>query len=100
MKPTFAPAQPGCWSVAPLWPQRMQRARSRSTLLDASRPQRMTATAHASGAWCWHRSQFNQSHGVARCRSPSVVVARRGFIDADWTPGGRSESSHGRLGRP
>jgi deoxycytidylate deaminase len=25
----------------------------------------MTATARASGAWCWHRSQFSQSHVFA-----------------------------------
>ncbi len=49
-KPISAPPQPGCWMVAPLLPHAVQRARSRSTSLDASRPQRMTATAHASGA--------------------------------------------------
>jgi deoxycytidylate deaminase len=51
--------------VAPLWPQQVQRACCRRTSLDASRPQRMTATARASGAWCWHRSQFSQSHVFA-----------------------------------
>jgi hypothetical protein len=40
----------------------------------------MTATAHASGAWCWQRSQFGHSQGIARCRSPRVVVARGVFI--------------------
>ena len=35
--------------VASLLPHTVQRARCRSTSLDASRPQRMTATAHASG---------------------------------------------------
>jgi hypothetical protein len=79
MKPTTASAQLGRCSVAPLCPQTVQRARSRSTSLDASRPQRMTATAHASGAWCWRRSQFSHSHGVARCR-PRVVVAGDVFM--------------------
>jgi hypothetical protein len=33
-----------------LLPQAVHRARCRSTSLDASRPQRITATAHANGA--------------------------------------------------
>jgi hypothetical protein len=53
-------------------------------------PHRMTATAHASGAWCWQRSQFSHSHGVARCRSPSVVVARNVFMAGIRRPPGAS----------
>ena len=48
-KPISAPPQPGCWSVAPLRPHSVQRARCRSTSLDAPAPQRMTGTAQASG---------------------------------------------------
>ncbi len=47
--PTSAPAQLGSWSVAPLWPHAVQRARRRRTSLDAPAPQRMTGTAQASG---------------------------------------------------
>ena len=43
--PTSAPTQLGSRRVAPLWPQAVQRARRRSTSLDASAPQRMTGTA-------------------------------------------------------
>jgi hypothetical protein len=50
----------------------VQRARSRKTSLDAPAPQRMTGTAHASGALCRHFSQNSQSQGDDRCRSPSV----------------------------
>jgi hypothetical protein len=49
-KPTSLPPQPGCWIVAPLLPQEVQRARCLNRLLDASAPQQMTATAQASGA--------------------------------------------------
>jgi hypothetical protein len=87
-KPTSAPPHPGCWTVAPLLPQCVHRARSLSTSLDALAPQRMTATAHASGAWCWQRSQFGQSHGVARRRSPSVVAARGVFMKRIERPAG------------
>jgi hypothetical protein len=70
--------------VAPLLPQAVQRARCRSTSLDVSRPHRMTATTHASGAWCWQRSQFSHSHGV-------VQIAERG---------GGAERLHGRYSTP
>ena len=89
--------------VAPLLPQAVHRARCRSTSLDASRPQRMTATAHASGASCWHRSQFSHSHGVARCRSPRVVVARGVFMGGIRRPPSEPSpaATHcGRLGNP
>jgi hypothetical protein len=43
--------------VAPLLPQPVQRAHCRSLSLDSLAPQRITATAHANGALCWHRSQ-------------------------------------------
>jgi hypothetical protein len=58
--------------VAPLLPQVVQRARCRNRSLDSSAPQRITATAHANGAWCWHRSQCIHTQGVERRRSPSV----------------------------
>jgi len=51
-KPTSLPPQPGFSIVAPLWLRELQRARCRSRSLDASAPQRMTATAQADGAWC------------------------------------------------
>ena len=38
--------------VAPFLPHALQRARCLSRSLDASAPQRMTATAHDNGAWC------------------------------------------------
>jgi hypothetical protein len=57
-------------SVAPLWPQRVHRARPRSTSLDAPAPQRITATADASGARCWQRSQFSHSHGGVQVAEP------------------------------
>jgi hypothetical protein len=76
MKPICSPAQPGCWIVAPLWPQAVQRAHRRSLSLDVSAPHRMTGTAQASGAWCGHFSQLTHTHGDDRCRSPSVVRAR------------------------
>ena len=47
--PTSAPTQLGSWSVAPLWPHAVQRARRRSTSLDALAPHRMTGMAQASG---------------------------------------------------
>jgi hypothetical protein len=43
--------------VAPLWPHAVQRARCRSTSLDALAPHRITGTAHASGDECEHFSQ-------------------------------------------
>jgi hypothetical protein len=52
-RPPSLPPQLGCWIVAPLLPHELQRARCRS--LDTSAPQRMRATAQASGAWCWQR---------------------------------------------
>ncbi len=48
--PTSAPTQLGSWSVAPLWPHAVQRARRRRTSLDTSAPQRITGTAQGSGA--------------------------------------------------
>jgi len=48
-----------------LLPQAVQRARCRSRSLDAPAPHRMTGTAQANGAWCWHFSQQSQTHGVA-----------------------------------
>jgi hypothetical protein len=71
-KPTSLPPQPGCWIVAPLLPHELQRARCLSRSLDTSAPQRMTATAQASGAWCWQRSHHSHTQGVVRCSSPSV----------------------------
>ncbi|SRR6266567_6784631 len=50
LKPIWLPAQPGCWTVAPLLPQLVQRTAVRSLSLEASGPHRMTATAQASGA--------------------------------------------------
>ena len=38
MKPTFAPAQPGCWSVAPLVAAAVHRSHRRSLSLDARAP--------------------------------------------------------------
>jgi SOS response associated peptidase (SRAP) len=52
--------------------QLVQRAPARSLSLEASGPHRMTATAQASGAWCWQRSHQSHTQGVARCSSPSV----------------------------
>src|SRR5262245_33649697 len=46
--------QPGTCSVAPLWPQTVQRAQWRSLSLEASAPQRMINGAIAKGALCWH----------------------------------------------
>jgi len=43
--------------VAPLWPQAVQRAECRSLSLDVFAPQRITATAHASGDEWEHFSQ-------------------------------------------
>ena len=50
VKPICSPAHPGCWIVAPLWPQAVQRTHCRSLSLDVLAPHRMTGTAHASGA--------------------------------------------------
>jgi hypothetical protein len=58
--------------VAPWPPQPVQREHCRSLSLDSFAPHRITATAHANGALCWQRSQYIQTHGVDRCRSPSV----------------------------
>ena len=85
--------------VAPLWPQQVQRARSRKMSLDASRPQRITATAHASGPWCWQRSQLSHSQGVARCRSPSVVLARGVFMPEIGRPAGAPSPAARSCGR-
>jgi hypothetical protein len=52
MKPMLLPPQLGCLSVAPLVPQAVQRARWRSTSLDAVDLHRMTAAAKANGARC------------------------------------------------
>ena len=46
------PPQPGCWTVAPLLPQLVQRTHSLSLSLNSSAPHRMTAAAHAKGALC------------------------------------------------
>ena len=73
-KPTSFRPQPGCWIVAPFLPHELQRTRCRSRSLDTSAPQRMTATAQASGAWCWHRSHQSHTHGVVRCSSPKVGI--------------------------
>jgi hypothetical protein len=70
--------------VAPLWPHALQRAHCRSLSLDVSAPQRITGTAHASGAWCGHFSQLTHTHGVARCKSPRVVVAPVARIGGRW----------------
>jgi len=43
--------------------------------LDVFGPHRITGTAKASGERCEHCSQKTHTHGVARCRSPSVVLA-------------------------
>jgi hypothetical protein len=51
------PPHVGCVSVAPLWPHAVQRARWRSTSLDAFGPHRITAAAKANGALCRQRSQ-------------------------------------------
>ena len=56
-KPICSPAQPGCWIVAPLWPQAVQRAHWRSLSLDVPGPHRMTGMAQASGAWWRHLLQ-------------------------------------------
>jgi hypothetical protein len=50
--------------------------------LDVSAPHRITATAQVSGDEWEHFSQYSHSHGVARCRSPSVVRAAWGFMPA------------------
>jgi hypothetical protein len=60
--------------VAPFLPHALQRARCLSRSLDTSAPHRMTATAQASGAWCWQRSHQSHTQGVARCRSPRVGI--------------------------
>ena len=64
-----------------------------------SQPQRMTATAHGSGAWCSHRSQFSHSQGVARCRSPSVVVAQGVFMGGIGRPPGEPSPAATHCGR-
>ena len=74
-KPTCAPAQPGCWSVAPLLPQAVQRAHRRSRSLDVSGPHRMMSGTNAIGAWWWHRSHHTQSQG---CPSRSCASVGRG----------------------
>jgi hypothetical protein len=66
-KPMLFPPQPGCWIVAPLLPQPVQRAHCRSLSLDSFAPHRITATAQAKGALCWHRSQHIHTQGVERC---------------------------------
>jgi hypothetical protein len=53
-------------------PQLVQRAPARNLSLEASDPHPMTATAQASGAWCWQRSHHNHTQGVDRCSSPRV----------------------------
>jgi hypothetical protein len=53
-----------------LVPHELRRARCLSPSLDTSLPHRMTATAQASGAWCWQRLHQSHTHGVARCGSP------------------------------
>ena len=40
-----------------------------------------------------HLSQQSESQGVARCRSPRVVVARGDFIRLDWRSDERTKSS-------
>jgi hypothetical protein len=37
----------------------------------------MTATAQASGAWCWHLSHQSHTQGVALCSSPKVRIGPR-----------------------
>ena len=54
-------------------------------------PQRLTAAAQASGAWCGHFSQLSYTNGVARCKSPNVVRAR-GFIGRHWKLANPAES--------
>jgi hypothetical protein len=43
--------------------------------------------------WCWHRSQLSHSHGVARCRSPSMVVAPGVFMGTIRRPPQHAELS-------
>jgi hypothetical protein len=49
-------------------------SRKRRRSLYTSAPHRMTATAQASGAWCWQRSHQSHTQGVARCSSPRVGI--------------------------
>jgi len=46
-KPTIEFVQPGCCSVAPLWPHSTHRADRRSLSLDVSAPQRMMSGTSA-----------------------------------------------------
>ena len=57
MKPMLLPPHAGCLSVAPLWPQAVQRARiAVARRLTRSAPIGMTAAAKANGARCGQRS--------------------------------------------
>ena len=88
MKPTFAPAQPGCWSVAPLWPQRMQRALPQHVA-------RYVAPPSDDGDRTRQRRVVLAKLAVQpEPRRRAVQVAERGgcareFHGADWTPGRR-----------
>jgi len=62
------PAQPGRWMVAPLRPQRVQRAAPRNLSLEASGPHRMTATAHGRDA--------DSAHTIAIPKAWPAVVRR------------------------
>jgi hypothetical protein len=89
-KPTSAPP-PGCWSVAPLWPQAVHRAHRRGLSLDVLGPQRISA--------CDRRRvpALSQSQGVARCGSPRVEVVLAGFM-ADGEDVETLNLAHGQMG--
>jgi hypothetical protein len=73
----------GAGSSHPFFPHALQRACWRSRSLCTSAPHRMTATAQASGAWCWQRSHQSHTQGVAPCSSPRVGIGP-GCMRANW----------------
>src|SRR5215469_16236995 len=66
------------WIIRSICPKRLKRRVAAAGRSTRPLPQRMTATAQASGAWCWQRS--HQSHQGVACRSSPRVGAGPGCI--------------------
>jgi hypothetical protein len=77
-KPTSLPPQPGCWIVAPFVAASGATRTAPQLIAEVLGPQRITATTHASGAWCRHFSHHNpypRRRTVAGRRALAAVLA-------------------------